>query len=213
MKRIGRALVAVVISLSVVGTAGVAAAGDESRTSRGELSLMGGIQALNENDTAFPDNFINIPAVATATYYLSPVFAVEGELTWMIPVKQSADVGSGVSQDLKTPDVLAYQANLRADLPVGSGAWRPYVAAGAGAVTFLSNTDPNTQPALDKSQTAFAINFGAGLAYRLTSNWSLRADAREFVAFPAEDTAGLSDSGKADEIWMERGTIGFSYGF
>ena len=211
MNRIGRALIAVVVSITTVGIA--AAARAETLSPRTEVSLMGGIQALNENDTAFPDDFINIPAVATVTYRLTPMFSVEGELTWMIPVEQSANVGSGVTQDLKTPDVLAYQANLRADLPVAGGALLPYVAAGAGAATFLSNTDPNTQPALDESQTVFAINFGAGLTYRLTSNWSVRADVREFVAFPSEDTAGLSASGSADEIWMERGTIGLSYGF
>ena len=212
MTHIGRVLVAAVVSLSTLGASGAATAEpwDPSRT---EVSLMGGVQWLNQNDTAFSDDFLNIPAVATATYRLTPVFSVEGELTWMIPVEQSANVGSATVQDLKTPDVLAYQANLRADLPIASGAWRPYVAAGAGGVTFLSNTDPNTQPALDESQTAFAMNFGAGFTYRLTDNWSIRADAREFVAFPSEDAAGLSASGSADEIWMDRGTIGLSYGF
>jgi opacity protein-like surface antigen len=204
------AIGAVVVSLFVLGAASTAAA-QESFGSRAEVSLMGGVQALNENDTALPDRFINIPAVATVTYRLTPRLAAEGEFTWMIPVKQSVDVAPGASQDLKTPDVLAYQANLRADFPVRN--WTPYLAAGAGAVTFLSNTDADRVPQLDKSQTAFAINFGAGTTYGITERWALRADLREFVAFPSDGASGLADAKGADEIWMERGTVGLSYRF
>ena len=204
------AIGAAVVSLFVAVAASSAAA-DESFGSRTELSLMGGVQALNQNDTALPDHFINIPAVATATYRLTSRLAAEGEFTWLIPVKQSVSVGSGTSQDLKTPDILAYQANLRADFPTSN--WTPYLAAGAGAVTFLSNTDANRVPKLDKSETAFAINFGGGVAYGLNARWGLRADVREFVAFPSNGAAGLSNSTGADQIWMERGTVGLSYKF
>lgn len=204
------ALAAVVLSLFVAGAASTASAREEYG-SRTEVSLMGGIQALNENDTALPDQMINIPAVATLTYRLTPRFAAEGEFTWLIPVEQSVEVGPGTSQDLKTSDILAYQANLRADFPLSAAT--PYLVAGAGAVTFLSNDDPNRVPQLDQSETAFAINFGAGLTYGLSERWGLRADLREFVAFPSSDAVGLSDSTGADEIWMERGTVGLSYRF
>jgi len=204
------AIGAVVASLFILGAASTAAA-QESFGSRTEVSLMGGIQALNKNDTALPDRFVNIPAVATVTYRVTPRLAAEGEFTWMIPVKQSIDVGSGASQDRKTPDVLAYQANLRADFPVRN--WSPYLVAGAGAVTFLSNTDADRVPQLDKSQTAFAINFGAGTTYGITERWALRADLRELVAFPSDGATGLADASGADQIWMERGTVGLSYKF
>lgn len=200
------AIAAGVVSLFIVGAASSAAA--EPRT---EVSLMGGVQALNKNDTALPDDFINIPAVATVTYRLNRRFAAEGEFTWLIPVKQSVDVGSGASQDLKTADIIAYQANLRADFPLSN--WTPYLAAGAGAVTFLSNTDANAVPQLAQSETAFAINFGAGVSYGFSERWGLRADVREFVAFPSDGTGGLSGINGADEIWMERGTLGLSYRF
>jgi len=205
------AVAALFVSLVVAVQASNAAAEETSFGPRTEVSLMGGVQALNKNDTALPDHFINIPAVATVGYHLTSRLTAEGEFTWMIPVQQSVDVGSGTSQDRKTPDVLAYQANLRADFPVR--AWTPYLAAGAGAVTFLSNTDPDRLPQLAKSQTAFAINFGAGLAYPLTERWALRGDVREFVAFPSNSAAGLSDASGADPIWMERGAVGLSYRF
>jgi opacity protein-like surface antigen len=204
------AIAAAVASLFIVGSPSTAAA-QESFGSRTEVSLMGGIQALNENDTALPDRFISIPAVATVTYRLTSRLAAEGEFTWLIPVEQSVDVGPGASQDLKTTDILAYQANLRADFPLSTVT--PYLAAGAGAITFLSNTDADRLPQLDESQTVFAVNFGAGLTYGLNERWGLRADLREFVAFPPDDAAGLSDTNGADEIWMERGTLGLSYRF
>jgi opacity protein-like surface antigen len=202
---------ALFVAVMILGQASTAAAEESGYGPRTEVSLMGGIQALNENDTALPDQFINIPAVATLTYHLTPRIAAEGEFTWMIPVKQSVDVGSGVDQDRKTPDVLAYQANLRADFPLRS--WTPYLVAGAGAVTFLSNTDADRVPQLDSSETAFAVNFGAGLTYGLTERWAVRGDLRELVAFPSDGAAGLSNSTGADEIWMERGTLGLSYRF
>jgi len=209
-RRSTSAAIGAVVSLFILGAASTAAA-QESFGSRTEVSLMGGIQALNKNDTALPDRFVNIPAVATVTYRVTPRLAAEGEFTWMIPVKQSVDVGPGASQDRKTPDVLAYQANLRADFPVRN--WTPYLVAGAGAVTFLSNTDADRVPQLDKSQTAFAVNFGAGTTYGITERWALRADLRELVAFPSDGAAGLADASGADQIWMERGTVGLSYRF
>jgi opacity protein-like surface antigen len=188
----------------------VALTAASAATAQTELSLMGGVQTLNQNDTALPDNISNIPAVGTLGYRLSRNWALEGEFSWLIPVQQQVE-GAATTQDLKTPDILAYQANVRADWPLGP--WSPYLAAGLGAVTFLSSTDANRMPQLAESQTAFAVNFGGGVAYPLKGRWGLRADLRELVAFPASDAAGLSSGGNADPIWMERGTLGLAYRF
>ena len=198
--------------LLVLGAASAAVAQTRGSDSRTEFSVMGGIQALNDNDTALPDDFINIPAVAGLAYHLTPLLAVEGEFTWMIPVEQTVDLASGGRGDRKTPDILAYQANLRGSWPTNQS-WTPYLAAGAGAVTFLSNTDTDRLPALEEAETAFAINFGGGVTYGLSSPWALRADFREFVAFPSNDATGLSAGGDADQIWMSRATLGIAYRF
>jgi opacity protein-like surface antigen len=202
------ALPVLFVSLALSGVAGSASAQEE----RPSVWLSGGAQALNSNDTAFPDHFVNVPVVAGLSYPLTSVLSVEGEFTWMIPIEQEVDVAADQTQMAKTPDVLFYQGNLKATLPTRSN-WSPYVVAGAGAATFLSNTDSNRVPALDESQTAFAVNFGTGLSYRLTSSWSLRGDFREFVAFPKSDATGLSSGGDADEVWTERGTLGLGYHF
>jgi opacity protein-like surface antigen len=208
--RITWAAAAAALSM-LLGASSAARAEDGGALGRTELSIMGGASALNENDTAFPDHFINVPAIVAATYHLSPLLAVEGEFTWIIPVKQDVEVGSSVQQNLKSPDVLAYLANLRASWP--GRALTPYVVAGAGAVTFLSNTDADRVPQLDQSETAFAVDLGAGVIYPIAERWGLRADVRELVAFPSSDATGLSQNGDADEIWMERGTLGLVYRF
>ena len=197
---------AVLAAFALLSLAGVA------RASGTEVAVLGGFQVLNKNDTALPDRIVNVPAVASVSYHVTPIVAVEGELTWLIPVQQSVELGSGQSQDRKTPHALAYQANLRANWPV-SPAWSPYVTGGAGALTLLSQNDPNRLPQIDESQTMFAVNFGAGVNYDLDGRWGVRADFREFVAFPADDAPGLSDPSGADPIWMERGTVGLTYRF
>ena len=191
--------------------AALAIASAKSQAGPVEVSVLGGVQTLNQNDTALPDQMSNVPAIASVAYHFNSNLAAEGEFSWLIPVQQKVDLGSGVTQELKTPDVLAYQANVRLSWPLLN--WTPYVAGGAGAVTFLSNTDANRMPQLTESQTAFAINFGAGATFRLAERWAVRADVRELAAFPSSDAQGLSTSGNSDAIWMERGALGLAYRF
>jgi len=200
----------VVASAALILASGVAAAQSGS-VSPFEVSVLGGLQVLNQNDTAVPDHFVNVPVVGSVLYRLSPTWAAEGEFTWMIPVQQTVSVGSGPEQDMKSPDVLAYQAGVRASFPLAS--WTPYLVGGAGAVTFLSNTDTNRVPELKESQTAFALNFGGGATVPLRARWGVRGDLRALVAFPASDAPGLSTGGTADPIWMERVTVGLDYRF
>ena len=214
MKTLKIAVVGTLVALAALIAALTAPAfAQENGTPRWEASLMGGVQGLMENDSALPDNFVNIPIAASLGYHLTTLFALEGEFAWLVPVENSVDVESGLTQDLKNPDVLTYQANVRAQLPLGTPALSPYVTAGAGAMTFLSATDGNNYPQLETSETSFAINFGLGANVPLTESLSLRADFREFVAFPQDDAAGLSDGTEADPIWMPRGTFGLTYRF
>jgi opacity protein-like surface antigen len=176
-----------------------------------EVSVLGGFNNYSKNDTALPDNLTGIPVVGGVSYRLTQNFAAEGEFTWFVPLKQSVDMGGGVQQDRKAPNSIAYQAGLRASLPLR--AWSPYVAVGAGAITFLSDTSPDRLPQLEESQTVFALSFGGGAQYPVAPHWGLRADFREFVGFPGNDTTGLSTNGSADSIWLARGTVGVDYRF
>ena len=178
-----------------------------------EATILGGVQGLMSNDTALQDDFVNIPLAASLAYHATSIFALEGEFAWLIPVSNTVSVAAAESDDLKTPNVLSYQANLRAQIPVGSPSISPYITAGLGAMTFLSTTDADRYPQLAESQTTFAINFGIGTGVPLTESLSLRGDFREFVAFPQDDANGLSNGTSADPIWMPRGTFGLSYRF
>jgi opacity protein-like surface antigen len=200
-----------VATLALAGSAGIAFAQSGSSARGWEASILGGAQVVNENDTGVPDQFVNIPLVGSVSYHLTPNWALEGEFTWIIPTQQSVDMGTGSEQDRKSPDVLSYQAGVRASLPLTT--WTPYLAAGLGAVTFLSNDDADRVPKLDESQTAFALNFGGGASVPIAGRWALRADLRELVAFPASDAQGFSTGGSADPIWMERLTVGVGYRF
>jgi len=203
------AVVTAAVLISLVASA--AAFAQERNTSAIEVSVLGGVHVLNQNDTALPDHLLSVPAVASVAYQFTPNLAAEGDFTWLIPVQRSVDLGSGGEQDRKAPDILAYQAGGRAGVPLST--WTPYLAAGVGAMTFLSNTDADRLPQLDKSQTLFALNFGAGAQVGLNARWGVRADFREFVAFPGKDAAGFSANGTADPIWMERGAVGVAYRF
>ena len=173
-----------------------------------DIALSSGIQMVNETAPAFPDLMTNIPLSITATYHVSPRWAVEGEFTWVIAMEQAINIDNGPEMDRKTPDMLACQISAVACLAPNADAWMPYVAAGVGTMSFISNDDPDRQPALSESQTALAVNFGLGTSYQLTPVWAIRVDFREFVAFPADDawrSAGIAES---DPVWMERGSLG-----
>ena len=209
-----RSLITIVLFAAVALSAlfaARAANANEPPGSRNEVSLLGGVHSVNQNDTAIPDNMAGVPVVGAVSYQLSPNFAAEGEFTWFIPVTQSVDMGGGVSQDRKAPDALAYQVGLRASYPLST--WSPYLAAGAGAMTFLSSSGADRTPSLDKAETMFAIDFGGGGQFPLNARLALRADFREFVGFPSDGASGLSANGSADPIWMERGTVGLDYHF
>jgi len=202
-------IIIAIAALLVPLTFATAALAQESKI---DVAVLGGIHALNQNDTALPDNLMSVPAVLNATYRLTQNVQLEGDFAWLIPMTTSVELASGVEEDRKAPDVLSYQAGLRV-APV-STTWAPYLGVGVGAMTFLSSTESDRLPALDESQTMFALSFGGGADFPLTGRWAVRADFKEFVAFPGNDTEGFSDAnGESDPIWMERGAVGLAYRF
>lgn len=173
-----------------------------------DIALSSGIHVVNETAPAFPELMSNIPLSLSATYHLSRTWAVEGEITWVVAIEQAISVDNGLELDRKTPDMLACQVSAVARIAPNAGSWSPYVAAGAGTLSFLSNDEPDRQPELSESQTAFAVNFGVGTSYWLTPVWAIRADFREFVAFPTDDAWQSSGIAESDPVWMERGSLG-----
>ncbi len=200
-------------AIALLAAAGSVARAQESpgQESPYTVSLLGGVHVVNKENTSLPDQVVTIPATASAAYRFSQNWAAEGEVTWFIPVKQRLSLPTGGSVDLKTPDVLAYQANLRASLPLGG--WTPYVTGGLGAMTILETTGADRLIQVQDPQTAFAANFGGGATFPIGTHWRIRGDVREFAMFPSNETQGISAAGSVDPIWMERGVVGLSYHF
>jgi opacity protein-like surface antigen len=208
MSRAARILGA--IAILVLSTAAWAQDEGNYNSQPWQVSLLGGVQGVNKNNTAFPKTFVDIPIAGELSYNFNKTWGVAGNLTWLIPVKQTVDINR-VSRKEENPNVLSYQANVLANLPLSSTALTPYATAGLGAITFLSDNSANRVPRLAKSQTAFGINFGVGTNYAIRQNWGLKLDYREFAAFPSSNTTGFSNGRSTKSVWMERAAIGVSY--
>lgn len=201
------------IAAATLGVVALAASSASAENTGIGFSVMGGVQALNKNKATFPDHIIDVPVAAALSFDLSPVWALEGNFSWVIPVKQDIDLGGGFVRKGKSPDMLSYQGNLKANLSTSSSI-RPYVTAGAGAVTLLSTKKADRIPQLASDQTAFAANAGIGAEYAISGPLALRLDLRELAAFPSKGQDGFTDSsGKTKDLWMESGTLGISYHF
>jgi len=176
-----------------------------------QFSILGGVQALKHNDDVFADNVYSVPAIGMLSLAINPAFALEGEFTMSVPVRQTVEFAPSMTAERKGPDLLLYQGGVRIGSP--AGAWTPYVAAGAGFATFLQNAEPNRYPQIDRAQTMPALNVGAGALVRMSPMLSLRLDFREFAIFPPATASGITTDGSTETIWAPRGAIGFTYGY
>jgi hypothetical protein len=190
---------------------GSVAAAQMYSDSKLQLSLLGGVHALNQNNVSIPDNLLSVPAVGSIAYRITPTLALEGEFTWFFPLEQDVTMGSGATERRKSPTTLTYQAGVRGNLQAKNVS--PYLTLDAGAMTFLADTDPMQLPEISETQTLFALSFGGGMQWGLSPRWGVRADFREFAAFPGSASTTFQSNESSDAIWMERGTIGLDYNF
>ncbi len=181
-----------------VGAAGAAGASEPGIGASGlDILVSSGVTVLNENDTALPDDLTDVPIAIAGTYHINRICAVEGEVSWSLPVHREIELDATHSADRKTSHILTYQANIVATLPLAGLRWSPYVTAGGRALTFLSDTVEDRRSRLENPQTVFAVHSGAGTTCRLSRRWLVKADFREFAAFPGDDAEDLSTKGIA----------------
>lgn len=100
---------------------------------------------------------------------------LRGELNVGFLSSDSFDATDGVTSVSLENDVWSGMANVYADLGTYVG-FTPYVGAGVGMV-YSKGTASVTAPLVDYSaddtQYAFAYSLGAGVAYRMSQNWSV----------------------------------------
>lgn len=106
---------------------------------------------------------------------------LEGEITY-----RQGDLielgGLGASNLDGDASSLVFTANVYTDFYVGNG-FTPYLGAGLGVARVSANDIVVAGiEALDDSAVGFAIQLGAGVAYELSPDLTLTADARYFSA-------------------------------
>lgn len=100
---------------------------------------------------------------------------LRGELNAGFLSNDSFDATDGVTTVSLENDVWSGMANVYADLGTFAG-FTPYVGAGVGMVYSKSSasvTAPLVDYSADDTQYEFAYSLGAGVAYRMSQNWSV----------------------------------------
>jgi opacity protein-like surface antigen len=128
-------------------------------------------------------SFGNYTVGGALAYNINRVVGVEGEVSGSLGITQDLQVG-GVSTNQKTPNTLAYTANLVLSLPTQSS-FVPYATGGIGGLTMFNQASLG----ITSNQTFLTGNVGGGLKwYAPSGQWGLRGDYR-FMATQSQDTA------------------------
>jgi hypothetical protein len=119
-----------------------------------------------------------------ATVNMTRFIGVEAEVGRSIGITQQLDFGRGPTIVRKTPNTLAYSANLVFSARTGSSVV-PYMTGGAGALTIFSRDELD----IDHKQTYFTGNLGGGVKWFAgNGRWGLRGDYR-FLAVRSRSDA------------------------
>ena len=108
---------------------------------------------------------------------------VEGEVSGALGVAQDLNF-SGVTSNLKTPNLLNYSGNLVVSAPKHS-AFVPYATGGVGGLTLFDKAPLG----INTTETFLTGNVGGGLKW-FNGRWGLRADYR-FIAVRSKDDAPI----------------------
>jgi hypothetical protein len=128
-------------------------------------------------------SFGNYGFGTAVTFNVNRYLGVEGELGAMIATTSSLQFGN-LNHNIKSPNMLNYQANLVVSLMAGH-AVVPYVTGGAGGLTLFER--PELGILGDK--TFLTGNVGGGVKWYAPNNrWGLRGDYR-FGATKSDDKA------------------------
>ena len=129
-----------------------------------------------------------------ASWYLHPMFAIEGE----------ADFGLGLSQNISYQNATVYRVQMPHTLQISGDAVffpmgtvrrvAPYVAGGVGAMTLYSRTAASRLFGLTDDENFMATNVGGGIKiFRRGDhiNWGFRIDYRILMINEDSDAVPL----------------------
>ena len=116
-------------------------------------------------------------------------FGVEAEFRYL-PTTVTAY--SGGVRTVSDANVFLLGGNLSLFLPTGGTRIEPFLTAGAGAKIY----DPDYTGA--DTESDLAVNFGAGVSFRIAPAVALRLDVRDYVSSLDPGTSGLDSETQHD---------------
>ncbi len=145
--------------------------------------IPGGATFFTESSHAKGPGFGNYGLGGAVEYNFTRYVGVEGEVSGGLGITQNL-TQSGITSNLKTPNLLNYSGNVVVHL-ANPSSLTPYVTGGVGGLTVFDTA------ALGISQTDTFLtgNVGAGLKwFHSSGRWGVRGDYR-FIAVRSKDDA------------------------
>lgn len=138
----------------------------------------GGVVFLESADASAP-SFGSYQLGGAVAYNINRVVGIEGEVAGSLGISQDLDFG--YTADVRTPDMLTYNANVVVSAPTGTSLV-PYLTGGVGGLSLFSREEFG----INDTETLFTTNVGGGVKWN-PGRWGLRADYR-FIAIPSRDS-------------------------
>jgi hypothetical protein len=158
---------------------------------RAEVTLIpAGALVFAEDEDASAPGFGNYHLGGAVAGNFNRFIGVEGEVGTSIGIAQ--ELGFGLPDDVRTPELLTYSGNLVVSAPTGTSVV-PYATGGVGALTILDREEIG----INETETLLTTNVGGGVKW-YPGVWGLRADYR-FLAVPSRDevrTFGFGDKAR-----------------
>ena len=174
----------------LVAVIGIASAdrtfAQESASGPGTVAVTiipGGATFFTESSHAKGPAFGNYGLGAAVEVNFTRYVGVEGEVTGALGITQNL-TQSGVTSNLKTPNLLNYSGNLVVHL-ANPTSITPYVTGGVGGLTVFDTATLG----ISNRDTFLTGNVGAGVKwFHSSGRWGVRGDYR-FVAVRSKDDA------------------------
>jgi hypothetical protein len=183
------------VSLVVCGA--VASAQESGAVGAGKLEVGGfpggGLWLVGGDDNT-EVNFNNYDFGGGATWYLSPVTAIEAEAAFGLGISQNVNYRNREVHRIQMPHTLSTGGNV-VIFPAGSARRvAGYVTGGVGTLTMYSRTAATLVFGLTERQSFFTTNVGGGVKiFRRgdAANWGFRIDYRILMVNSNSDAAPL----------------------
>jgi hypothetical protein len=188
-----------IFSILVVLLAGcaIASAQEPGAPGAGKLELggfPGGGLWLAGGDDNTEVSFNNYDFGGSASWYLTPKAAIEGEGAFGLGISQNVNYRNRTVYRIQMPHTLTTSGNV-VFFPAGSaGRLVGYVTGGAGTLTMFSRTAASMVFGLASAQSFFTSNVGGGVKiFRRgdARNWGFRVDYRVLMVNSNSDAVAL----------------------